>query len=79
MFGLLRAYGTDNGSDSESGPDGNGHDDIPSYGTQFDKCNLQKEPHSDNDDGRVAWIHWMEINREMTKITWSPMMQSEKG
>jgi hypothetical protein len=54
MFGLLRAYGTDNGSDSESGPDGNGDDDILSYGTQFDKRSLQKEPHSDDDDGSVA-------------------------
>jgi hypothetical protein len=54
MFGLLRAYGTDNGTDSESKPDGNGNDDIPSYGTQFDKRNLPKEPHSDNGDGSVA-------------------------
>jgi hypothetical protein len=54
MLGLLSAYGSDNGSDSESGPDGNGDEDIPSYGTQFDKSNLQKEPHSDNDDGSVA-------------------------
>jgi hypothetical protein len=58
MFGLLRAYGTDNliGSDSDAGPDGNGNDDIPSYGTQFDKRNSQnlKELHSDDDDGSVA-------------------------
>ena len=54
MLGLLSAYGSDNGSDSESGPDGNGHEDIPSYGTQIDKRNLQKEPHSDNDDGSDA-------------------------
>ena len=86
MLGLLSAYGSDNGSDSESGPDGNGHEDIPSYGTQIDKRNLQKEPHSDNDDGIRTMmmeaspvILWMEMNREMTKITWSPMMQKEKG
>ena len=54
MLGVLRACGSDNGSDSESGPDGNGDDDIPSYGTQFDKRNLQKEQHSDNDDVSVA-------------------------
>ena len=54
MMGLARAYGSDNGSDSDAGPDGNGDDDIPSYGTQFDKRHLQKEPHSDDDDGSVA-------------------------
>ncbi len=48
------AYGTDNGSDSDAGPDDNGDDDIPSFGTQFDKHSLQKEPHSDDDDGSVA-------------------------
>ena len=42
MMGLARAYGSGNGSDSDAGPDGNGDDDIPSYGTQFDKRNLQK-------------------------------------
>ncbi len=47
MFGLLRADGSDNGSDSESGPDGNGDDDIPSYGTQFDKRKLQIEEESE--------------------------------
>jgi hypothetical protein len=41
MMGLARAYGSDNGSDSDAGPDGNGDDDIPSYGTQFDKRHLQ--------------------------------------
>jgi hypothetical protein len=50
----LRAYGSDNGSDSDAGQDGNGDDDIPSYGTKIDKRNLQKEPHSDDDDGSVA-------------------------
>ena len=54
MLGLLSAYGSDNGSDSDAGQDGNGDDDIPSYGTKIDKRNLQKEPHSDDDDGSVA-------------------------
>jgi hypothetical protein len=54
MFGLLRAYCSDNGSDSDAWPDGHGDDDIPSYGTRFDKCNSQKEPRSDDDDGSVA-------------------------
>ena len=54
MMGLARAYGSDNGSYSDAGPDGNGDDDIPSYSTQFDKRHLQKEPHSDDDDGSVA-------------------------
>ena len=76
MFGLLRAYGSDNGSDSDAGPNGNGDDDIPSYGTQFDKRNLQKEPHLME---ASPVIHWMEMNQEMTKITWSPMKQNKKG
>ncbi len=49
----MRACGTDNGTDSDAGPDGNGNDDIPSYGTQFDKRKSQKEPHSDDDDGSI--------------------------
>ncbi len=54
MFGLLHADGTDNGSDSDAEQDGNGNDDIPSCGTQFDKRKSQKEPHLDDDDGSVA-------------------------
>jgi hypothetical protein len=54
MFGLLRAYATDNGSVSESRPDCNGYDDIPRYGTQFDKHNLQKEQDSDVEYGSGA-------------------------
>ncbi len=73
----MSAYGSDNGSDSESGPDGNGDEDIPSYGTQFDKRNLQKEPHLMMEASPV--MLWMEMNREMIKSTWSPMMQNEKG
>jgi hypothetical protein len=54
MFGLLRAYGTDNGSDSDAGPDGNGDVDIPSYGTQFEKRKLQIEEESEHEEGSVA-------------------------
>ncbi len=54
MFGLLRAYGTDNGSDSDAGPDGNGDADIPSYGTEFEKRKLQIEEEWEHEEGSDA-------------------------
>ncbi len=81
MYGLLRAYGTDNGSDSDAGPDGNGNYDIPSYGTQFDKRNYKRYSIRTMmmEASPVIPSLWMEMNREMTKITWSPMMQNESS
>ena len=54
MLGLARAYGSDNGADSDAGPDGNGEADIPSYGTQFEKRKLQIEEESEHEAGSVA-------------------------
>ena len=54
MMGLARAYGSDNGSDSDAGPDGNGDDDIPSYGTEFEKRKLQIEEETEHEEGSVA-------------------------
>ena len=54
MLGLARAYGSDNGTDSDAGPDGNGEADIPSYGTQFEKHKLQIEEESEHEEGSVT-------------------------
>lgn len=54
MLGLARAYGSDNGTDSDAGPDGNGDADIPSYGTEFEKRKLQIEEESEHEEGSVA-------------------------
>ena len=43
MLDLACAYGSDNGTDSYVGPDGDGDADIPSYGTEFEKRKLQIE------------------------------------
>ncbi len=43
MLDLARAYGSDNGTGSYVGPDGNGDADIPSLGTEFEKHKLQIE------------------------------------
>ena len=59
MLGLARAYGSDNGTDSDAGPDGNGDADIPSYGTEFEKRKLKLEEESEHEE---ALIHWMRIN-----------------
>ncbi len=54
MLGLARAYGSDNGTDSDAGPDGNGDADIPSYGTEFEKRKLQIEEESEHEEGSIA-------------------------
>ena len=54
MLDLARAYGSDNGKDSDAGPDGNGDADIPSYGTEFEKRKLQIEEESEHEEGSVA-------------------------
>jgi hypothetical protein len=54
MLCLARDCGSEDGTDSDAGPDGNGKADIPSYGTQFDKRKLRIEDESDDDDGSVA-------------------------
>jgi hypothetical protein len=51
---VLRAYGSDNGTDSDAGLDGNGEADIPSYGTEFEKRKLQIEEESEHEEGRVT-------------------------
>ncbi len=50
----MRAYGSDNGTDSDAGLDGNGEADIPSYGTEFEKRKLQIEEESEHEEGRVT-------------------------
>ena len=54
MLGLARAYGSDNGKDSDAGPDGNGDADIPSYGTEFEKRKLQIEEESEHEKARFG-------------------------
>ncbi len=51
---LTQDYGSDNGTDSGAGPDGNGEADIPSYGTQFEKRKLKIEEESEHEEGSVA-------------------------
>ena len=54
MLDLARAYGSDNGTDSDAGPDGKGEADIPSYGTEFEKRKLQIEEESEQEEASVA-------------------------
>jgi hypothetical protein len=54
MLGLARFYGSDNGTNSDAGQDGNGYADIPSYGTEFEKRKLQIEEESEHEEGSVA-------------------------
>jgi hypothetical protein len=56
MLGLARAYGSDNGTDFDAGPDGNGDADILSYGTQFKKRKrqIELEEESEHEEGSVA-------------------------
>jgi hypothetical protein len=51
---LAHDYGSDNGTDSVAGPNGNGEADIPSHGTQFEKRKLQIEEESEHEEGSVA-------------------------
>ncbi len=54
MLDLARSYGSDNGTDSDAWPDGNGEADIPSYGTEFEKRKLQIKEESEHEAGSVA-------------------------
>ncbi len=54
MLGLARAYGSDNGTDSDAWPDGNGDANIPSYGTEFEKRKLQIEEELEHEEGSDA-------------------------
>ena len=51
---LAQDYGSDNGTDSGAGPDGNGEADISSYGTQFEKRKLQIEEESEHEERIVS-------------------------
>jgi hypothetical protein len=62
MLGLARAYGSDNGKDSDAGPDGNGDADIPSYGTEFESANCKLKRNRNMKKGALPLIHWMRIN-----------------
>ena len=66
MLGLARAYGSDNGKDSDAGSDCNGDADIPSYGTEFEKrkvaANCKLKRNRNMKKGALPLIHWMRIN-----------------